>query len=160
MSNTGILAIVVIDSHANSTEVHVSELRPDGDDNPIPGSKAVLDNLASAVRYYNRIANPPRRLQYPDMAYTTLPDLASRAEYLAAQQRWRAEVAEYRGRPVECWEEAASRLWMARSVAVQTGDLRRTSDTYRYISDRYRDAVQHAEHGRLLQSQGIVDVRV
>lgn len=58
------------------------------------------------------------------------------------------------GRTLDAWQELLSRMWQARSNAVDAGVLDRTSDCYRAVSDRIRDVEHRVEVAKRRESSG------
>lgn len=65
-----------------------------------------------------------------------------------------------RPRKAQCWAYVSCLLWNARQDAVRAGSLRRDTDQYVFVSDRYRDAEDKRAFARTLEGFGHADVRV
>lgn len=66
----------------------------------------------------------------------------------------REAKATWKGRTLEAWREFLSRLWQARSNAVEAGVLDRASESYRCVSDRIRDVEMRVTTARHRESRG------
>lgn len=60
----------------------------------------------------------------------------------------------WKGRTLDAWRELLSRMWQARSNAVESGVLDRNSQVYVQISDRIRDVERRCELARLREVRG------
>lgn len=65
-----------------------------------------------------------------------------------------------RPRKAQCWAYVSNLLWNARSDALRAGALKRGTDEYVFVSDRYNDAESRRSFGRTLEGFGHADVRV
>lgn len=76
----------------------------------------------------------------------------ARTTYLYLSDR--EQRANWRGRTLDAWQELLARMWQARSNAVEAGVLDRTSESYRFVSDRIRDVEHRVEVAKRRESSG------
>jgi hypothetical protein len=60
----------------------------------------------------------------------------------------------WKGRTLDAWQELLSRMWQARSNAVEAGVLDRASESYRFVSDRIRDVERRVDLARHRETRG------
>lgn len=65
-----------------------------------------------------------------------------------------------RPRPVRAWYYVACSIYDAMEEAVKDGVLDPNSDRYRFLKDRYLDAKTTYEHGKALEKNGRLNVKL
>jgi hypothetical protein len=110
--------------------------------------------LRTALVRYERMASPPRRLQFPILGDLAACQRAYEGHVAAGRTERarelglaiddeltrRARLEQWQGRSSAAWDAIVCRLWNARQDAVAAGVLVKGSNTYQAVSDRLVDA--------------------